>query len=209
LRFEDDRRGVTFLTATPSQGECRIGPEPWLAKCVIGAIKNNEMVTVSLEAKVKEFGGENFSSFISRRPLAPFANSSAPAENAAPSEPPPDIPQGEVMEVNISGRAGEDDTIPVAFESVDTRGVHVAEDFELLVDGKRENEVYNSLSETWGTDIDATGNTVTTIVSTPSVYRLTGLLKGAHTLQIIAKENMGGPDSVILGRSQIINILIK
>jgi hypothetical protein len=76
----------------------------------------------------------------------------------------------------------------------------------LWVDGKRESEVYNSLSETWGTDIDATGNTVTTIVSSPSVYRLTGLSKGAHTLQIVAKENMG---EIVLGRSQIINILIK
>jgi hypothetical protein len=78
LRFDDERRNLTFLTATPSQGECKIEPSQWLVNCVVGTIKINGPVTISLEAQIRDFGGENFTSIFSKRPLGSLANSNAP-----------------------------------------------------------------------------------------------------------------------------------
>jgi uncharacterized repeat protein (TIGR01451 family) len=95
------------------------------------------------------------------------------------------------------------EAIKISIDATDKKGRVVNDDFELWVNGKYKNTVYNA----WETEAVPPYNSV---LNKNHGYNLSGLEKGTHTIQVIARRNSNyNREAAILGKSEIYTIKVK
>ncbi len=112
-----------------------------------------------------------------------------------------------ITSLNDSRVFRSDQTIPIAFEALTSKGEPSFDRFELIVDGKYITEISNSFERTYE-NADSDGPPVQRIVKRNNPYQLRSLDKGTHTIQIIAKEGLW-TGSAILAKSDEVIVVVK
>ena len=100
----------------------------------------------------------------------------------------------------------DNETIPIAFEALTSKGEPSFDRFELIVDGKYIAEISNSFERIYE-NADPSGPPVQRIVRRNHPYQLRSLNKGTHTIQIVAKEDRG-MESATLAKSEV-TVVVK